>query len=200
MTNKQQNITAVILAGGQGSRLGGIDKGLVKLNNIPLVQHLINRIQPQVCQVIISANRNIERYSQLGFPTYADDITGYAGPLAGILKTLQHCESEWLLTVPADSPLIPHDLAERLVQNSNNNKVVIAHDGQHLHPTFALIHKSLTSSLEDFLQKGERKARLWMQQQAHTSVDFSEQADSFMNINTEAELKNAEQHFNESMG
>jgi molybdopterin-guanine dinucleotide biosynthesis protein A len=199
MSKITQNITAVILAGGQGSRLSGLDKGLVELNKIPLVQHLIERIQPQVPEIVISANRNIETYEKLGFAVYADDISDFAGPLAGILKALQQCQSEWLLVVPADSPFIPHDLAFRLSQNIQDNKIAIPHDGKYLQPTFALIHKSLTTSLEDFLQQGERKARVWMQQQAHTIVDFSDQEHAFININTEDELKNAEKHFKEFM-
>lgn len=199
MSKITQNITAVILAGGRGSRLSGLDKGLVELNKIPLVQHLIERIQPQVPEIVISANRNIETYEKLGFAVYADDINDFAGPLAGILKALQQCQSEWLLAVPADSPFIPHDLALRLSQNIQDNKIAIPHDGKYLQPTFALIHKSLVTSLEDFLQQGERKARVWMQQQAHTIVDFSDQEHAFININTEDELKNAEKHFKEFM-
>lgn len=199
MPTKTQNITAVILAGGQGSRLGGLDKGLVKLNKVPLVKHLIDRVQPQVSDIIISANRNLKSYADFGLPVYQDDISDFAGPLAGILKALQQCKNEWLLTVPADSPFIPRDLAQRLSKNIKDNKVVIPHDGKYLHPTFALIHKSLASSLESFLQQGERKASVWMQQQTHAIVDFSDQADAFININTEDELKYAEQHFDAFM-
>jgi molybdenum cofactor guanylyltransferase len=199
MSKHIHDITAVILAGGQGSRLAGLDKGLLELNKIPLVQHLIERIQAQVSEIVISANRNIETYEKFGFTVYEDDITDFAGPLAGILKALQHCQNEWLLAVPADSPFIPRDLALRLSQNIQDNKVAIPHDGKYLQPTFALIHKSLAASLEHFLQQGERKARVWMQQQAHTIVDFSDQADAFININTEDELENAEKHFKEYM-
>ena len=199
MPNKTQNITAVILAGGQGSRLSGLDKGLLKLNNIPLVKHLIERIQPQVSDIIISANRNIETYSDFGFSVYEDEINDFAGPLAGILKALQQCQSEWLLAIPADSPFVSRDLALRLSQNIKDNKIAIPHDGKYLQPTFALIHKSLAASLQKFLQQGERKARIWMQQQDHTIIDFSDQASTFININTEDELQNAEQHFEEYM-
>ena len=199
MSKITQNITAVILAGGQGSRLSGLDKGLIELNKIPLIQHLSQRLQPQVPEIVISANRNIETYEKLGFAVYTDDINDFAGPLAGILKALQQCQSEWLLVVPADSPFIPHDLALRLSQNIQDNKIAIPHDGKYLQPTFALIHKSLAASLEAFLQQGERKARVWMQQQAHTIVDFSDQEHAFININTEDELKNAEKHFKEFM-
>ena len=196
MATHKQNITAVILAGGQGARFDGVDKGLVELNKIPLVQHLINRIQPQVSNIIISANRNLKHYEKFGFAVYEDDIKDFAGPLAGILKALQISHSEWLLAVPADSPLIPHDLVSRLIQNIQDNKIAIPHDGKYLHPTFALIHKSLLTSLADFLQQGGRKARDWMQQQPHSIVDFSDQMNAFININTENELENAEKYFN----
>ena len=199
MPTKTQNITAVILAGGQGSRLGGVDKGLISLRQISLVQHVINRIEPQVAKIIISANRNLDVYTNLGYPVYTDEISNFAGPLAGILKALQHCQSEWLITIPADSPFIANNLARRLIQSVGDNKIAIAHDGERLQPTFSLIHKSLESSLEDFLQKGERKTRVWMQQQSHTVVDFSDQADAFININTQEELNNAEKYFDSVM-
>lgn len=199
MPTKTQNITAVILAGGQGSRFGGVDKGLVELNKIPLVQHLINRIQPQVANIIISANRNMETYERFGFSVYEDEIKDFAGPLAGIYKALQHCQSEWLLTVPADSPFVPANLVQHLSENIQDKKIAIPHDGEHLQPTFALIHKSLESSLKTFLEKGERKTRVWMQQQPHIIVDFSDQPNAFININTEDELKNAEKHLKEIM-
>ena len=194
MQDKTQNITAVILAGGQGTRLEGLDKGLIKLNNKALVQHLIERIQPQVSHIMISANRNIKNYEKFGLPVFKDNISGFAGPLAGIHKALQESQTEWILSVPADSPFIPADLVSRLNENIEDNKIMIPDDGKHLQPTFSLIHKSLASSLEDFLQQGERKARVWMQQQKYTIVDFSDQADAFININTPAELQHAEQH------
>ena len=195
MTTNVQNISAVILAGGQGSRLKGVDKGWVELNKIPLVQHVINRIKPQVSEIIISANRNIEDYQQFGFPVFTDDISGYAGPLAGIFKALQRSKSEWLLTVPADSPFIPTDLTQHLAQDVGDSKIIIVHDGERLQPTFALIHKELASSLQQFLDKGERKTRAWMLQQPYKMADFSQAKNAFMNINTEDDLKTAEQHF-----
>lgn len=195
MPKNTQEITAVILAGGQGSRLGGVDKGLLQLHQLPLIQHVINRIQPQVSEIVISANRNLEIYADFGFSVYKDDFSDFAGPLAGILKALQQSQSEWLLTVPADSPFVPADLALRLSQKMKNNKIVMSHDGEYLQPTFALVHKSLATSLNNFLQSGERKTRVWMQQQPHSIVDFSDQANAFININTEEELKHAEKHF-----
>lgn len=199
MPINSQDINAVILAGGQGSRLGGLDKGLLELNKRPLIQHVIDRIQPQVSNIIISANRHIDAYSKFEFNVYEDDIPDFAGPLAGILKALEQSQNEWLLIVPSDSPFIPDNLVQRLSENIENTKVVIPHDGKYLHPTFALIHRSLTPSLKEFLQQGERKARVWMQQQEHTIVDFSDQADAFINVNTEDDLKNAEKHSKETM-
>ena len=199
MPINSQDINAVILAGGQGSRLGGLDKGLLELNKRPLIQHVIDRIQPQVSNIIISANRHIDAYSKFEFNVYEDDIPDFAGPLAGILKALEQSQNEWLLIVPSDSPFIPDNLVQRLSENIENTKVAIPHDGKYLHPTFALIHKNLMPSLKEFLQQGERKARVWMQQQEHTIVDFSDQADAFININTEDDLKNAEKHSKETM-
>jgi molybdenum cofactor guanylyltransferase len=199
MPTNTHKITAAILAGGQGTRLGGVDKGLIPLQKIPLVQHVINRIEPQVENIIISANQNLEIYADFGFAVFEDDLSDFAGPLAGILKALQQSQSDWLLTVPADSPFIAADLAQRLSRHVQDNKIIIAHDGERLQPTFALIHKSMESSLTDFLQQGERKTRVWMLQQPHTIVDFSDQADTFININTEDDLKKAEKHFNKFM-
>lgn len=199
MPTNAQKITAVILAGGQGSRLGGIDKGLIPLQKTPLVQHVINRVEPQVENIIISANQNLEVYADFGFAVFEDDLSDFAGPLAGILKALQHCQNDWLLTVPADSPFVAADLAQRLSQHVQDNKIIIAHDGERLQPTFALIHKSMAPSLTEFLQQGERKTRAWMQQQPHAIVDFSDQADTFININTADDLKNAEKHFDKFM-
>jgi molybdopterin-guanine dinucleotide biosynthesis protein A len=195
MSINKENITAVILAGGQGSRLGGLDKGLVMLNQQPLIQHVITRIQPQVSKIIISANRNHEEYAALQYPVYADDIKGYAGPLAGILKALQLCQTEWLLTIPADSPYIPLDLASTLANNISSKLIAIAHDGEQLQPAFALINIKLIASLESFLAQGERKARVWMQQQPHLVVDFSAEKNAFMNINTQEDLRLAQKHF-----
>ena len=202
MLTNRQHITAVVLAGGQGSRLGGVDKGLLPLNNSPLVQHVIDRIQPQVGKIIISANRNIEAYTALGFPVYQDEINEadspaqFLGPLSGILKALQQCQTDWLLTVPADSPFIPLDLAERLSAHVQDNKIIMVNDGQRLQPTFTLIHKSLELSLYKFLKQGERKARVWMKQQPHYIVDYSDNANAFININTQEELKRAEDYIN----
>ncbi len=199
MLISRQQITAVVLAGGKGSRFGGVDKGLIKLKGLPLVEHIIARTQPQVGEIMISANRNLEQYANFGFAVFQDDLEGFLGPLAGILTALKHCETEWLLSVPADSPFVPSNLALHLSEKIQDTKIAIPHDGKYLQPTFSLINKSLTSSLEYFLQQGGRKARVWMQQQEHVIVDFSEHTHAFININTEDELFYAEEHFEQFM-
>ena len=204
MSIPKDNISAVILAGGRGSRFGGADKGLIKLLNKPLIEYVINNIKPQVKNIMISANRNLETYQQYGYEVYPDESDDFAGPLAGILKALQQVQNEWLVTVPADGPFIPTNLIHLLVENDNENiikdkLIVIPHDGEHLQPTFALLHKSLLPSLLDFLNKGERKTRVWMLQQPHLIVDFSKQADAFININSSDDLALAEKHLNKVM-
>lgn len=188
-------ITALILAGGRGQRLGGQDKGLVEVNQQPLITFVIDSIKPDVQQIIISANRNQERYAEFGYPVYGDSISGYMGPLAGILTGLQHCTTPWLLVLPADTPRLPQQLITRLWQaiQTQHCQIAIAAEGKYLQPTFALLNVSLRESLQQYLQNGGRKTQEWMQQQACCRVDFSDQANAFMNINTETDLAQAQQ-------
>ncbi len=192
MTITSQDISAVILAGGRGSRLQGQDKGLLPLLQRPLITHVIERIKPQVAHIMISANRHLEDYRQWGFPVYPDATPDFAGPLAGILTALDHCKTEWLLSVPADSPFVSSELVARLGHDPADKRIMLPHDGEHLYPTFALLHHSLRDSLHAFLQQGERKAGYWAQQQPYKIVDFSDQANCFFNINTEADRQQAE--------
>ncbi len=184
-----EQITAVILAGGEGSRMGGIDKGLLELNGQPLIEHVMARIAPQVAQLIISANRNLERYQSYGYPVITDQMTD-KGPLAGILSALQHCQSDWLLTIPCDTPRIPIDLVARMRNAADQTTqqklaaIYSAHDGEQLQPLFSMIHRDLTTSLQDYLAAGNRKVARWLMQQGYVAVDFSDQADAFANINT----------------
>ncbi len=165
--------------------MGGIDKGLLELNGQPLIEHVIGRISPQVSEIIISANRNLERYQSYGYPVITDQITD-KGPLAGILSALQHCQSEWLLTVPCDTPRIPADLVTRIRNAAEQTPSAIysAHDGEQLQPLFSMIHRDLANSLQEYLAAGNRKVVRWLMQQGCVTVDFSDQADAFANINT----------------
>jgi len=186
---RSEEITAVILAGGEGSRMGGIDKGLLELNGQPLIKHVMARIAPQVAQLIISANRNVERYQSYGYPVITDQMTD-KGPLAGILSALQHCQSEWLLTIPCDTPRIPTDLVVRLCNAAEQTTqqtlaaLYTAHDGEQLQPLFSMIHRDLATSLQHYLAAGNRKVARWLVQQGCVAVDFADQPDAFANINT----------------
>ncbi|ART79090.1 molybdenum cofactor guanylyltransferase MobA [Oceanisphaera avium] len=183
------NITAVILAGGEGRRMQGADKGLLLLGQRPLVAHLLERLTPQVSQVLINANRNLERY-QAYAPVFKDANTDFAGPLAGMEAGLRHAAHDWVLFIPCDSPLIPNDLAARMASAITDiNQIAVVHDGEQLHAATALIHTSLLPSLQHYLDQGERKLRLWYAQHQLIPVDFSDTPSAFTNLNTPASLK-----------
>ncbi|WP_417616164.1 molybdenum cofactor guanylyltransferase MobA [Oceanisphaera sp.] len=187
-----KQITAVILAGGEGRRMQGADKGLLSLWGQPLVAHLQARLTPQVASVMINANRNQERYRQYA-PVITDSLAGFAGPLAGFEAGLSHAPSEWVLFVPCDSPLVPADLAERLCAAiTHPGQIAVVDDGARLHSATALLHQSLLPSLNDYLEGGDRKLQLWFAQHELITVDFSDQAAAFTNLNTPASLKQLE--------
>ncbi|WP_246479989.1 molybdenum cofactor guanylyltransferase MobA [Motiliproteus sediminis] len=184
-----QHLSALILAGGRGQRMGGTDKGLEPLDNRPLVAHVIDRLGDAVSSVRINANRNQDTYRQLGYQVVSDELSDYQGPLAGMAAGLRDCPSRWLLVVPCDSPRLPADLAERLLAATEDgtHPIAVAHDGKRLQPVIALLHHDLLPSLEAFLARGDRKIDLWYQQHDMVAVDFSDQADAFLNINTREE-------------
>ena len=191
--NARDKITGLVLAGGQGSRFGGQDKGLIELHGRPMIEHVLSKLVPQVGKVLINANRNVESYAGYGYEVVSDAHAGYQGPLAGIASGLQAATSEYLLCVPCDSPLLLPDLAERLYTACTRRaaQIAIPHDGQRAHPVFALIECALRDSLEDFLAGGERKIIRWMSDHQMITVDFSDAASSFSNINTEDDLDSA---------
>jgi molybdopterin-guanine dinucleotide biosynthesis protein A len=178
-------VTAVILAGGRATRMGGVDKGLVPYQRARMIDHVLQRVQPQVDTILINANRNIEVYQQLGFPVIADHTLQFDGPLAGIQAGLHSVETEWLVTVPCDSPLLPLDLVQRLSTaiNTSHSKIAIARSASGNHPVFSLLHHDLVSSLDDYLAGGQRKVSAWQALHPHVFVDFEEDA-AFTNINT----------------
>jgi len=186
-------ITGLILAGGQGSRLGGVDKGLQVFENQALVQHALQRLTPQVGRVMVSANRNLDVYQRLGVPVWPDATTGYEGPLAGFLSGLSHCETPYLLTVPCDSPRFPADLAQRLWQALQDEVADVAiaatrHGSEiHLEPVFCLMKRELQDSLLRFMQSGQRKIEHWTAEQRRAVVVFDD-ATAFANVNTPDEL------------
>jgi molybdopterin-guanine dinucleotide biosynthesis protein A len=184
-------ITGLILAGGQGSRLGGIDKGLQHFAGRPLVQHALLRLTPQVGRVMISANRNLASYRALGVPVWPDEPSsgGYEGPLAGFLAGLQHCETPYLVTVPCDCPHFPADLVKALAQADADIAIAATRHGTEikLEPAFCLMKRELADSLLRYLQTGQRKIERWTAQHRRAEVVFDDAA-AFFNINTPDDL------------
>lgn len=184
-------IAGLILAGGQGSRMGGVDKGLVELDGRPMVAHVIERLGPQVRRLMINANRNAATYAGYGLPVLSDRLPDYAGPLAGLDAGLAACpaDCEWVLTCPCDSPFLPLDLAARLLEATQAAGAVAAMaraDGQK-QPVFLLARRDTAASLAAYLAAGERKIDRWVESQPHAIVDFPD-AEAFANINTREEL------------
>lgn len=188
MTDKPllPSITAVILAGGKARRMGGQDKGLVELAGQPLIEHVIARIEPQVSQILINANRNTGQYARYGYPVVSDSLSDFQGPLAGFLAAMQQVESEFIVTIPCDGPCLPDDLISRLynAQQAAQAEIAVAHDGKRMQPVYALISTHLQHSLNDFLASGERKIDWWYARHHTVTADFSDAPQTFLNINT----------------
>lgn len=185
-------ITGLILAGGQGQRMGGRDKGLVALGDRPLIAHVLARFAPQVGPLLISANRNHDAYRALGGPfgaaVVSDETADYPGPLAGILAGLQAARTPWLAVVPCDSPFLPLNLVATLgAALGPAGKIAVARTADGTQPVFALLAHNLASSLAHFLAAGERKIMRWYDQHACIEADFASESAAFLNVNTEAE-------------
>ena len=190
------SIAGVVLAGGQGRRMGGEDKGLVEVAGRPMVAHVLDRLRPQVGSLLINANRNRERYAEIaGCPVVADRQDGYAGPLAGMASAMEAADTRFVLTVPCDAPLVSGQLGPRLHESlvENGAELCVAHDGRRLQPVFALIDCSLLDSLLACLESGERKIDRWYARHRMATADFSDLPRSFSNINTPEERVALEQ-------
>jgi molybdenum cofactor guanylyltransferase len=202
MIDKDQ-VTGVILAGGRGSRMGGADKGLQTFRGMPMAMFTLLRLAPQVGELMINANRNLAAYESFGVPVWPDSLSDYAGPLAGFLTGLEHCETEFLLTVPCDTPLFPQDLAARLGEALEHEGADIAmaaareEDGQvRAQPVFSLLRRDLMESLVRFTHGGGRKIDAWTAQHRTALVTFDREGDdpaAFFNANTLAELHRLDQ-------
>lgn len=198
-----QDITGVILAGGRGSRMGGVDKGLQNFHGMPLAVQTLMRLAPQVGEVMINANRNLAAYESFGVPVWPDALADYAGPLAGFLTGLERCETPYLLTVPCDTPLFPQDLAARLAEALEREGADIAmaaareEDGQvRTQPVFCLLKHELMESLVRFTHEGGRKIDKWTALHKQAIVTFDAPGDdarAFFNANTLEELHRLEQ-------
>lgn len=199
-----EDVTGVILAGGRGSRMGGADKGLQNFNGMPLAWHTLMRLAPQVGEVMVNANRNLGAYESFGVPVWPDASPDFAGPLAGFLAGLEHCETPYLLTVPCDTPLFPQDLAVRLAEALERAgadlAMAAAREEQGVapraQPVFSLLRVELMESLVRFTHAGGRKIDAWTAQHRTVLVPFDTPGDdpaAFYNANTLAELHRLEQ-------
>lgn len=187
------NIAGLILAGGQGARLGGQDKGLINLAGQTMVSRVIERFSPQVGPLSISANRNQEQYASYGYEIICDETEDFLGPLAGICAGLLWCPADYLAVVPCDSPQLPDNLVAALAQDlgAKNQRIAMASAGGYRQPVFALIDKSLHGSLETFLNAGERKIGKWFESHHAIEVEF-DNLNAFANINTEHDRESLE--------
>jgi len=190
------DITGLILAGGRARRMGGQDKGLIELAGNSLIERCITSLSPQVNQIFISANRNIEHYQKLNLSVLQDSMGDHQGPLAGLQRALEMSPDMPVLVVPCDAPLFPKQLADRLltVYQEDDSFAVIPHDGIRLQPLFALFPPSALKSLNEYLAAGQRKVETWVTSLPHKVVDFSDQSDCFLNINTKDDLHRAESY------
>ncbi len=193
-TIAREDITGLVLAGGRGSRMGGVDKGLQNHRGMPLALHALLRLQPQVGASMVSANRNLAAYESMGAPVWPDPIEGYAGPLAGLLAGLEHAETPWVVTVPCDTPDFPADFVQRLAAAAAAEGADIAmaatvEDGElRRQPVFCLLRTELSESLVAYLQSGERKFDKWTARHHVVEVPFDDAA-AFFNANTLDELQ-----------
>lgn len=186
---RQESVTGLVLAGGQARRMGGIDKGLVEIAGRPMIEHVLEALRLQVGTVMINANRNLEAYRRYGYPVVPDALGGFLGPLAGTLTALERIDTEYLLTVPCDSPLLAPDLAQRMAAAAavDGAEVTVAHDGERQQPVFLLLRRDLAGSLRAFLAAGERKIDRWFAGHRLAEADLADRAASFVNVNDPAE-------------
>lgn len=182
-------LTGIILAGGQGRRMGGQDKGLVQLDGRPLYQHVLERLRPQVDIVMINANRNIDRYQLSGCRVIQDVFDDYPGPLAGIYSGLREIEGEWAVFSACDTPSIPLNFVERLMQQRGDAPAVWVRSQTRDHPTLALIHRDLRTPLGEYLQAGERRLMQFLRDQGGHAVLLDDDESLFLNVNTPDDLR-----------
>lgn len=178
-----QPVTGIVLAGGRGSRMGHVDKGLVELDGKRLVEHVIDRIRDHVDELIISCNRNLEIYQQYG-TVVPDRNPGFPGPLMGILSAAEEVSSPLCLVVPCDMPRLPDDLCPRLLSTLGTHELCLVHDGQRLQPLVALLKSEVTDSIEEYLLAGNSSVMGWIERLDAVTLDFSDKSHAFDNINT----------------
>ena len=186
----KNDITGVILAGGRARRMGGADKGLVLFNGKPLIEYVIDALEPQVGRLLINANRNHEKYRSYKFDVISDELKDYCGPLAGMACVLNEINTPYLVTAPCDTPFITDNLVKNLSSSivHENTEISVAHNGERLQPVFCMIKKTLITSINEYLQNGGRKIDQWFEQHSLSIVDFSSHSECFENFNSKDEI------------
>ncbi len=191
------NITGLVLAGGAGSRMGGCAKGLQAFGTGTLLQAVLTRLQGQVGQIAINANTEQAAHAAYGYPVWPDQQSELLGPLAGLATGLAHCNTEFLLTVPCDSPFFPLDLASRMLAQMHSGEFDVVSvktreaDGRwQTHPVFCLLRPSLAPHVQAYLSAGGRKFADCWQDLRVAFVEYNE-GDAFRNLNTRQELLSA---------
>jgi molybdopterin-guanine dinucleotide biosynthesis protein A len=182
-------LTGLVLAGGMGRRMGGVDKALVPLDGRPLLAHVIERLRPQVSQLLVNANGDPARFAGFGDRVIADVVGDHPGPLAGLHAGLTHTKHPWVLSVPCDAPRLPLDLGARLTRaiQDSGAEIAVARAGGRVHPVFGLLSASLADPLRDYLDGGGRAVLGWIETRRSVVVDFDD-ADAFTNVNTAEDL------------
>ncbi len=196
------DITVVILAGGQGQRMGGQDKGLVDFDGRPLIAHVIESMREQTPNIVINANRNLETYRQFGYPVIEDTLDDFQGPLAGMLAAMNSVDTSFILTLPCDGPRVSADYLPRMIDACNAHRqkqpecsIVVATDGEHVQPVYALIATRLHEDLQQFLRSDERKIMRWFRQHVVVEVKIGG-SDMFANFNSPEQLAQAQEEGN----
>lgn len=197
MTIGSSDITGVILAGGLSRRLHGTPKAFIELGGIPLIRHVFDALRPQVGAVLINANNHIERFQEYQVPVLADSLPGFRGPLAGIATAMAAATTPYLAVVPCDSPFIPRHLFLRLAAalEAHGSRISVVEVAGRWQPVFALLNCNLLADLDAHLAAEGRKIDHWYARFEPSVVDFTEEASSFLNINTYEDLRTAEQLF-----
>ena len=185
------DITGLVLAGGQGRRMGGVDKGLTLQRGRRMIDWVLERLAPQVGAVLINANQNLDQYRSLGYPVVTDEIAGFAGPLAGLQAGMRAARTALVLTCPCDSPFLPSDLAARLLAALDRQPadLAVVRTGAWQQPVFTLARAALLPQLTTYLEKGGRKVDAWYKALNIVEVTFDDEEAAFSNINTPEDLK-----------
>lgn len=184
----RQNISCIILAGGQGKRMGGADKGLLQYRGKSLVEHVIQIINPQVDEIVISANRNLDDYMVLGYPVITDGNKNFHGPLAGIASAVPHCKHDWVLVIPCDMPSLPDTLVSTLKQYTVHSRLVAISINDRLQLVF-LLHRNLLESINRFLSGNQHTVMQWLDSIDHYTLAMDNE-NCFYNINKMEQLEN----------